>query len=111
MSVDIAKMQDEAYDWTQHNFSETWTAGDPKHQMMGMTEELGEMMHARLKYEQKVRGYDRNKMLTEMEDAMADLFIYMCDTANRLAIDLDTVIAGTWNKVKERDWTSDPARK
>src|SRR5947209_12487609 len=54
----------------------------------GIFEEAGEIAHARLKRAQGIRGTAAEHDAAE-KDALADLFIFLCDYCSRSEIDLE----------------------
>ena len=101
--ADLRRLQKEVEEWTAHNFPER-LAYRP---LLGMGEELGELNHAHLKSEQNIRGTQAEHRAAKI-DALADLFIYAADYANMERIDLTDAINQTWDKVKARDWQTNP---
>ena len=97
------RLQAEIAIWEAHNFGDR-PAWQP---LLGLQEELGELSHAFLKRAQGIRGTPE-KHTADIKDACADLIIFLCDFANAEGIDLETVVAETWAKVKERDWKKNP---
>lgn len=98
----LTEVQREHKDWHKHNFGHvpSWMP------MLGMMEELGELAHALLKQEQKIRtneDHDEN-----IKDAIGDLLIFTIGLANTLGLDLRSVLAETWVKVRKRDWKKNP---
>lgn len=97
----IADFQKEISEWSKRNFP----SQDPIDPLLGISEEVGELNHAVLKARQGIRkGLDLQVTQELINDALADLFIYMADFAQRNNINLSEVITATWAKVKQRDW-------
>lgn len=93
MQVDIAK-------WSRKNFPNN----KPYSPLLGLTEEVGELSHAHLKMEQGIRGTIKEHTEAKV-DAVADIFIYLCDYCERNKIDLESAISYTLPKILSRDWT------
>jgi NTP pyrophosphatase (non-canonical NTP hydrolase) len=93
-------MQSEVAEWSRKNFGDQ----DPVNPLLGIGEEVGELMHAVLKRRQGIRG-DWSVHEANALDALGDIFIYMCDFASRNGYDLAKCIAGAWAQVSQRDWT------
>lgn len=99
----LARLQREQVPWVQHNFP-----GRPAWMpLLGAQEELGELAHAHLKHAQGIRTGEDHK--AAKADALADIVIYLADYATAEGIDLQAVVAETWDRVKQRDWKADPA--
>jgi NTP pyrophosphatase (non-canonical NTP hydrolase) len=73
----------------------------------GMVEEMGELAHHLLKERQGIRsdGVDHE---AEIEDACADLIIFMLGIAHHRGFVLDEVLNEVWASVKQRDWVKYP---
>lgn len=75
------------------------------HGLLGMAEELGELMHAFLKAEQGIREHaDGEDWKEAAGDACADLLIFMCSFCNTHGIDLADAVEKAWAEVSQRDW-------
>lgn len=75
MALDLVELQKEIYVWKERNFGGTFMDG---HQMlMGVAEEIGELSHSFLKYEQKIRVNEDH--IENMKDAIGDIFIFLCN--------------------------------
>jgi NTP pyrophosphatase (non-canonical NTP hydrolase) len=96
-------VQNESNEWRQAAYPDT--VHDNLAQLAGVTEEVGELAHALLKYKQGIRGYDRPRMLAEAGDAMADAIIYMCGIASSLGLDLQHEVLKAWHHVRDRNIT------
>lgn len=74
-------------------------------EVLGVSEEAGELAHAVLKGLQGIRGMDdREAYRAKAADALADIAIYSMQVATSLRIDYGTIIQATAEKVLERDW-------
>lgn len=104
--MNLRDLQEEHRPWLQHNFPEA----KPHEPLLGIQEEVGELAHAHLKYEQGIRGYTRSKFQDEAEDAIGDQLIYLASYCNLNFLDLQTCMERTWEKVKQRDWIADPEK-
>lgn len=106
--VDISKIQTEHAIWVVHNFPSSTVDTAFK----GMVEELGELSHALLKEEQGIREFSSQYKgpapLSDGEDAIADLFIFMLDLCNKKGWDMNRIIARGWREVQKRDWRRFP---
>lgn len=101
----IRHLQDEHREWVNRNFP-----GETKYgPLLGMTEELGELAHAHLKHEQKIRGMINPTVANAAKaDALGDLFIYAMSYCNQNDLDLETCIEEAWDEVRTRDWIAFP---
>lgn len=65
-------LQVSLYDWQKYNFGEQ----DNERVLMGICEEAGELCHAHLKLEQKIRGTTEQHE-ADMVDAVGDIMMYL----------------------------------
>jgi len=101
--MQLDTLQSEVTSWAKHNFPKA-RSYQP---LLGLGEELGELNHAHLKQEQRIRG-DWSKHQDDKIDAVGDLMIYLAHYCVLCDIDLDRAIEKTWAKVRQRDWQANP---
>lgn len=99
----LERLQLEVYRWSKKNFPNN----QPYHPLLGAVEEIGELCHAHLKYEQGIRE-GVNTVMELKRDAVADTIIYLLDYCARSGIVLSDALEETWQKVSQRDWTNHP---
>ena len=101
----LETLQEDQREWVARNFGDrpSW------HPLLGVGEELGELMHAHLKTVQGIRG-SRMEHHRAKVDAVADIVIYLADYCSAEGIDLADAVDETWSKVRKRDWRKDPQR-
>jgi len=97
------KMQEEQDKWARANFGPNNTDWV----ILGIGEEVGELMHSHLKRAQGIRGTKEQHDM-DGKDAIGDMFIYMLDYCTGMDWDFWTIACLTWAKVKSRDWRKDP---
>lgn len=73
------RLQSEVGRWAEKNFP----ASPPKHQVLGLVEELGELAHAHLKGEQGIRG-STEAHAAAARDAVADSYIFFMHACTSL---------------------------
>jgi NTP pyrophosphatase (non-canonical NTP hydrolase) len=96
-------MQREHREWVDKNFpGETLERAT-----LGVCEESGELAHAVLKMQQGIRGTEAEHKFNAI-DSVADMIIFGLSVCDHLEVDLEDVLAITWDKVKKRDWKKDP---
>lgn len=103
----IDELQRGNFLWAKRNFPDTWKGNDITHPILGCGEEVGEMMHAWLKYQQNIRGMDQGQMEEKVKDAIGDLFQYMLDICNRMGWSMETIVAEVAFEVSQRNWIED----
>lgn len=88
--------------WEAVNFPES--SQNSMHSLVGVVEEVGELAHALLKMDQKIRGTDEEH-IAEGKDAVGDIFIYMAGLCNKHGWNMQKCIEKAWIEVANRDWT------
>ena len=106
--MDLSTLQSEHATWVEHNFPDQ--RANKHWPLLGAAEEVGELSHAHLKFEQGIRGYDEKRYLKEAADALGDIVIYLASYCNANGFDLDECVVVAWNQVKMRDWKADPQK-
>ena len=102
--------QKELAEWQKKNFSrgETGECDTCAFRMLaGMTEELGELAHAVLKYHQGIRGISEKEMKEQVGDAFGDVIVYGTQLLSELGIDAEEAASNAIDGVLKRDWTKD----
>lgn len=84
--MNLRQMQSEVREWSNRNFPNN----EPWHPLMGIGEELGEIMHSYLKMSQGIRG-TREEHLAKIADGIGDVVIYACDFASRKELKLNKI--------------------
>ena len=78
-------------------------------QLAGVTEEVGELAHAVLKHDQKIRGFDNEEKFREAAgDAVADAVVYLNQLCTLLRLDFGTLVSETAQEVMQRNWKAKP---
>lgn len=75
----------------------------PHQPLLGIGEELGELMHAHLKCEQKIRGSSAEH-LEAKKDAIGDILVYMAGYCEATGLKLGDCLERAWEEVRQRDW-------
>lgn len=96
---DLDVLQGEIAEWARFNFGELL----PHHQFLGVVEEVGELAHAILKREQKIRGTPQEHQEAE-EDAVGDISIFLMNYCTSRNMSLKQLIYRVWNSVKDRNF-------
>lgn len=99
----LAIVQREQKEWALENFGEQ----PAYHSLLGAGEELGELFHAHLKYEQGIRGGGA-KYAKDAQDSIGDAIIFLAGYCNSQGFDLEDIVKETWAEVKKRDWKANP---
>jgi NTP pyrophosphatase (non-canonical NTP hydrolase) len=101
-NLTLEQLQEEVRTWTRQNF------GKPEDRMMhqpvlGAAEEVGELCHAHLKWEQGIRGTPE-ELEAKAKDAVGDVIIYLADYCNLRGFNLQDILEDTWMTVSKRNW-------
>ena len=101
-TFNLRALQLEVKEWA----SRTFPNAQPWEPLVGAMEELGELAHAHLKEHQGIRTEENYK--EAKEDAIGDILIYLADYCWRNHISIAGATYEVWQKVKKRDWLSNP---
>lgn len=96
----IRTLQVEVKKWADENFGKKHGS---HYSLLGVIEEVGELAHAHLKGEQKIRHTSEEIKELKM-DAVGDIIIYLADYCASQGIDMEISILRTWSKVSKRNW-------
>lgn len=97
-------LQLEVKEWASRNFPNA----EPWEPLVGAMEELGELAHAHLKEHQGIRTGESHQ--EAKEDAVADIIIYLADYCWRNHISMAGSVYEVWQRVKSRDWITNPEK-
>lgn len=101
MNYEQFKIEHEA--WAKHNFPNTL----PHQPLLGIGEEVGELMHAHLKGEQNIR-HTEEEILDMKIDSIGDILVYLRHYCMLNHIDFMDCLEQAWEQVKDRDWIRNP---
>lgn len=79
-----------------------FTEQDILQKCLMLGEEVGELFKA-VRKKEKIK-VDNNSKFKEIDDEMADIFIFLCAIANRYHIDLEKAFRDKEEKNKQRVW-------
>jgi NTP pyrophosphatase (non-canonical NTP hydrolase) len=99
----VKKIQQEQATWAFFNFG----PHNSTHALLGVTEEVGELSHAHLKFLQGIRITPAQYEI-KAKDAIGDIIIYLMDYCTANGWDLEDIVRDTWDTVKTRDWKTFP---
>ena len=103
LDVELDDLQLQVGMWARRNF------GDNKGlehiaPLLGMMEELGELIHEVLKSHQGIR--ETNK--SNEEDAVGDIMVYLLDFCSRRGLRAGHCLHVAWSEASQRDWVRFP---
>jgi len=99
----LSDLQKLVKEWSSHNFPNTVPV-DP---LLGIGEEVGELMHHYLKRKQNIRG-SFEEHTEQIKDSIGDITVYIADFCWRNGFDYQECVDTVWNKVSKRDWIKYP---
>lgn len=102
--MDLYDFQRKHAEWLRHNFPDQ----KPHDALLGLAEEVGELAHAHLKYEQGIRGLTKNEYRRLAGDAIGDIMIYLASYCNTNGFSMNRELAKAWEEVSARDWKANP---
>ena len=100
--MDLKELQVNASSWSKRNFGEHHGTG--YRNLLGVSEEVGELCHAQLKGEQVIR-HTPDEILAMKKDAVGDIVIFLCNYCDSQGISIDDCVKSAWDEIKNRDWT------
>ena len=117
--LSLAEIQKSVGEWAQRNFGNNQSKHPIDNNigpmgslcpLLGIIEEVGELAHCVLKAHQGIRGFnDSEKYLTERDDALGDILIYLCDFATREGVNLQETLNKVFHRVVlKRNWVENP---
>lgn len=101
--VDLTELQYQIHEWRKRNFP----GANSIQQLLGVTEEVGELSHAHLKAMQGIRGTPQQHQEAAM-DAVGDILIYLMGYCSCLGWKIEGILEATTARVLARDWIADP---
>lgn len=103
--IDIEEYQKRLKDWQILHFG----SSPPEWLTVGMMEELGEMAHTLLKYQQGIREHrekDVEKFKKQLADDFGDVVVYGMQVLTHFGINAEDAMRDTFEHVLKRDWTA-----
>jgi NTP pyrophosphatase (non-canonical NTP hydrolase) len=100
MANKLDELQSQLNKWRVANF------GPPNsmHQFLGVVEEVGELAHTKLKFDQGIRGYDKERATKEIRDSIGDVVIFLMGFCDVEGWSLFDIVKETSKEVLQRDW-------
>jgi NTP pyrophosphatase (non-canonical NTP hydrolase) len=93
----INEIQNEILEWQNSNFE----FRKPHEMYLGLIEEVGELAHARMKYEHEYYPFDY--YYQETKDAIGDIAIQLIGLCSQHYLNFEEVLNDIWNYVKTRN--------
>lgn len=102
--LQIAEFQARVGKWVAHNFPINHLCHQP---LLGVGEEVGELMHAHLKLEQGIRG-TAEEHRAAMKDAVGDIMVYLADYCTQMQLNMAECVEVALTEIEKRDWIKFP---
>lgn len=99
--MQINKIQQLASEWSKKNFGPHYGSG--YRNLLGLSEEVGELCHAQLKGEQGIRHTPEEIKKLKI-DAIGDIVIFLCNYCDSQGLSLNECVISAWDEIKGRDW-------
>ena len=93
----LHELQTKQKEWFDRNELQS----EPHTHLLDVTEEVGELAHAHLKYEQGL--IRRGEYLKEATDAVGDITIMLAGYCNDNGLDFDSCVTNAWDAIKDRN--------
>jgi NTP pyrophosphatase (non-canonical NTP hydrolase) len=102
--IKLGTLQRLQKDWSDYNFP----GQTPSQSLLGMTEELGEIAHSVLKYQQGIRGANAVSLKADIKDGIGDFCMFAMQLCNHYGISFAECLETAWHEIKTRDWVQFP---
>ena len=99
--MDLHDLQNLVVPWSKENFGQHHSTG--YRNLLGVSEEVGELCHAHLKGEQGIR-YTPEEILALKKDAVGDIVIFLCNYCDSQGFTLHNCVVAAWNEIKDRSY-------
>jgi NTP pyrophosphatase (non-canonical NTP hydrolase) len=96
------ELQSIASKWSRENFGEHFGTG--YRNLLGLSEEVGELCHAQLKGEQGIR-HTSEEILKLKKDAVGDIIIFLANYCDSQKIEMSECVEMALNEILKRDWS------
>jgi NTP pyrophosphatase (non-canonical NTP hydrolase) len=106
--VDLVKLQQQVDKWHKYNFGGENDLENAIDNLLGVSEEVGELCHAILKHKQGIRKTENH--LENAKDAVGDIVIFLLNFCNRMEFSFSDCVQNAWDEVKDRDWVKYPGK-
>jgi NTP pyrophosphatase (non-canonical NTP hydrolase) len=103
--MDFIIFQKLTSEWSKKNFGEHFGSG--YRNLLGLSEEVGELCHAHLKGEQKIR-HTPEEILKMKKDAVGDICVFLANYCDSQNFQLGECVQLTWKEIQNRDWKKNP---
>lgn len=98
----LSELQQIANEWSRKNFGEHFGSG--YRNLLGLSEEVGELCHAQLKGEQGIR-HTPEEILAMKKDAVGDILVFLANYCDSQALSMDECAKIAIEEIRKRDWT------
>jgi NTP pyrophosphatase (non-canonical NTP hydrolase) len=106
MPIELDEYQKKLAKWQTDNFPPE--KSDLVRMALGCCEEAGEFAHWALKFDQKIRGVDEEKVKKELADAFGDIVVYAMQALNKVGVSPEESLRICFETVLQRNWKANP---
>jgi NTP pyrophosphatase (non-canonical NTP hydrolase) len=99
--MNLNDIQNLAAHWNRVNFGGHFGTG--YRNLLGLSEEVGELCHAHLKGEQGIR-HTPEEILSKKKDAIGDIVIFLCNYCDSQNISLEECVYISWKEIENRKY-------
>jgi NTP pyrophosphatase (non-canonical NTP hydrolase) len=101
INLSIEEISNLATDWSKRNFGEHYGTG--YRNLLGLSEEVGELCHAHLKGEQNIR-HTPEEIIKMKKDAVGDILVFLSNYVDSQGFTLNECANLAWQEIQNRDW-------
>lgn len=102
MAISLERLQSEQRVWEIENFGEQPRVMSYQ-SFLGVVEEVGELAHAILKREQRIR-YSEAEAIDKEKNAVGDITVFLAAYCTRRGYDYGAIVEEVWDEVRRRNW-------
>lgn len=99
MKMSLREFQTMCSEWQKRNFGDHFGTG--YRNLLGVSEEVGELCHAHLKGEQNIK-HTPEKIIELKKDAIGDIAIFLMNYCSSQNLDFQECVEHAWNQIKDR---------
>jgi len=97
----LSELQRIASEWSRKNFGEHFGSG--YRNLLGVSEEVGELCHAQLKGEQGIR-HTPEEIVKMKKDAVGDILVFLANYCDSQKLDMMECAQVAIDEILKRDW-------
>lgn len=99
--MNLTEFQALVSDWSRKNFGPHHSTG--YRNLLGLSEEVGELCHAHLKGEQNIR-HTPEEVIFLKKDAIGDVLIFLCNYCDSQGFSIEDCAESAWAEIQNRNY-------